>query len=428
LILLILISCYLVADELKVEKISSVNNISEIQNSNGSGKYLKKVNFNFKDNIEETISQNGSIIKLKNTKQYHYPTKPIVPQKNFRISLSGYYQIDEISISNGIVEHYYTSTELTPSDNLLLTNGNMKQEHLLKKDRTIYESDTFYPNRWLDFTAGYDGVETQIYIHVFPIQWNPLTKETFFLREFEITISGKSIQSLPIVTSNIFFTEAEHIILSPGSWIELADSIAAFHNIPSIAISVDSIYSNYPMAEDPTEEGWAIYTNEDIHDYQYDNALKIISYLRDISAHPNLAFITVLGGAEIIPPSYYFSYGSVTNYDMWFPSDQYYASPEYDWVDNYATTRVPVHDIEAASIYFSKMHDFVDNNSGEWTQKAVVSGGQTWHTPMYFGEMSNNQLICDDVFNGYEIEKFQEMRGNFYANDFKNHWLYKNNK
>ena len=212
------------------------------------------------------------------------------------------------------------------------------------------------------------------------------------------------------------------IILSPGSWIEIADSIAAFHNIPSAAINIDSLYEFYQMAEDPEETGWATFINEDIHDYQYDNALKIISYLRDLETHPNLEYITILGSSEIIPPSYYFSNRDSPDYERWMPSDQYYASPEYDWIDNYATTRVPVHDAEALSIYFRKMRDFEDNSNGAWTHKAVVSGGHTWHTSLYFGEMSNNQLICDNIFNGCEIEKFQEMRGNFYAENIKNHW------
>ena len=145
LVTLILVSCHLAASELKVEKISSVNNISKIQNSLGSGMSLKKVNYIFTNRIEESIFHNGSVIKLENTKQYYYPSRPIVPQKNFHISLSGYYHIDEISISNGLVEHYYTNGELAASDNPLLTDGNMQQEHISQKDRTIYDTHILSP-------------------------------------------------------------------------------------------------------------------------------------------------------------------------------------------------------------------------------------------------------------------------------------------
>ena len=414
---------YLFADELKIENTFLISSITEIRNSHGSGSCLKKMDFDFTNTIEETFTKEGSVLNLENTSNYHCPTKPVVPQKNLHISLPGHYKIDEVFISNGMIEHSHTNTDLIASDKPLLTNGDITQDYSNEKDVTIYNSNQFYPNRWVDFTAGYDGFETQIYIHVFPVQWNPVSKEIYFLKEFEISIIGEPIVSLPIATSNMYHTESEHLILSIENWIELADSIAAFHNIPSSAINVDSIYSNYPMAEDPTEPGWAIYTNEDIHDYQYENAKHIISYLRDTGAHPNLEYITILGSAEIIPPSYYFSDYQNQNYESWMPSDQYYASPDYDWIDNYATTRIPVHDIEAGYNYLNKMRDFVETSSGAWTRNAIVSGGQPWQTKYYFGEMSNNQLICDNVFNGFSIQKFQEMRGNFYAEDVKNYWL-----
>ncbi|MDO9576890.1 MAG: C25 family cysteine peptidase [Candidatus Cloacimonadales bacterium] len=423
LLALFIFSVSLTANELSLESISSIRSISEIRNPSSSGNCLETFNYSFNCPLEEIRSTDGSTLKLNNTKQYFEPTKPIVPQKNFHISLSGHYKINEITVNKGHVEHYHTFEEIAASDNFLYTDGDLHQNNVSEKDKSVYEADAFYPNKWLDFTGGFDGKQTQIYIHVFPVQWNPVSKETYFLREFELSISGEKIDPFKYATKDDFYTEAEHIILSSGSWMVLADSIAEFHNIPSAAINVDSIYAEYEPAEDPVEEGWALYPNEDIHDYQYENALRIISYLRDLEAHPNLEYITVLGGAELIPPSYYFSFGSVLDYERWLPSDHYFASPDYDWIDNYATTRIPVHDIEAASVYFNKMRNFVDNSSGDWTRKAVVSGGQTWGTSMYFGEMSNNQLICDDVFDGCEIQKFQEMRGNFFGEDIMNHWL-----
>lgn len=409
--------------ELQLEKVTNIQSIQEIPRDQATSSQIEDYEFHFRNALREEFYQAGSQLEMTETDFLNEPNKPILPQKNIHITLPGNYFIEDVAIENGSVEEYHTFGILKPAAKLLITNGNENQDDKLQKDVSIYNKNEFYPQKWLDFDFGYDGKKTHVFIHVYPVQWNPVSKKTLLLRNFRLAICGELQIPNSHFTSSRFYSEAEHLLLTPDEWIVVADSMAAFHDMSSEAVKISDIYNEYPTAEEPTEDGWAIFENEDIHDYQYENALKIISFLQDSLAHPNLDHITLLGSAEIIPPSYYFAFRDHPDYESWLPSDLYYASPDYDWVDNFHVARLPVHDLTSLSNYFTKMQNFVLHSNEAWTKNAIVSGGQTWETSMYYGEFSNNQLICDDVFDGFEITKLQEMRGTFLADIIQDHWI-----
>ncbi|MCF7792987.1 MAG: T9SS type A sorting domain-containing protein [Candidatus Cloacimonetes bacterium] len=423
LIIIAALTQFLISVEIALENTYELSSIDEIPNNRSAGKAIYSQKYFTKGKLFENSADNGSILELQDCVLLEIPGKPLLPQRNIHVTLEGNYLITDIILTSGLVEEYHTNDLIGQADNFLKTNGDKNQSIKSEKDDAIYLNDDFYPKRWLDFTAGFDGNETHIFIHIFPVQWNPINKKTYLLRNFDLSICGEVKQNPIYLSSQRLFTEAEHILLCPSDWICVADSMAQFHDMTSEALDIQEIYSEYPPADEPTEEGWATFTNEDIHDYQYENALRIISYLRDDAAHPNLDHITILGSAEIIPPSYYFSNRPEPNYESWMPSDHYYASPDYDWVDNYNLARLPVHDLQSLSNYFEKMQNFILYSDDAWTNKVAVSGGQTWGTSLFLGELSNNQIICDNVFDGFKILKYQKIRGNFSAEYIKNLWM-----
>lgn len=179
-------------------------------------------------------------------------------------------------------------------------------------------------------------------------------------------------------------------------------------------MTVESLLGLYGPAPEPTEAGYATDVNANIHGYAYETARTVVAYLRDAAAHPHLEWVTAAGSAEFVPPSYYFMpRGHSTAYDDWIASDHYYASPDYDWVDNYGVMRISVQSADELAEYAVKVQRWTDALDPSWTNNASLAGGNPFHSYYYIGEMMNNQMLCADLFNGYRVDRFQLHRSNF---------------
>lgn len=190
--------------------------------------------------------------------------------------------------------------------------------------------------------------------------------------------------------------------------------MANFHNSTGISTEVillENIYGNYAPVEDPIYPGYANTVNSQIIGYNFESAKQIIAYFRDDDAHHNLDLVTLLGSAEITPPSYYFYFES--HLQQWVPSDHYYSSPDYDWVDNFSVNRISVDNEIDLNNYLSKMENFHSHINENWVNNVSLIGGVPFEYVYRHGEMIHNQMICDNIFNQFNIQKFQAQNGNF---------------
>jgi hypothetical protein len=391
-----------------------------------SGTVVKNVTGNFTKEIFEVSKDNGSVIDVKDLNNKSFPNKPTLPVKNLEITLTGKYDIKGIEVSSSQLFSGKTKGALTTSQKRV----KWYKKLFFNRDKKTYQKNEFYPGNWSTFTAGYNGKETKIYLHLYPIQWNPVTKEFYYLSDYSIDIYGENvIEDTSYRTRDIETSDAEHILICPQAWESVADSIASFHanlNIESDVVTLEEIYSNYEPVEGATAVGYTTNTNHNIENYNYDNAKEITAYLRDNAKHPNLTNITLVGSGHILPPSYYFFYqeameGPGEEYFAWIPSDHYYSSPDYDFVDNFGSSRITVSTLEELSAYFHKMVDWVDSWDPSWTHNASVGGSAAFETPLFCGELMCNQVISDDIFSNYNIQKFYRTLGNFTRNDLSNH-------
>lgn len=370
--------------------------------------------------LNEVISDEGNLLQVSGLDTSIEPGAPLIPQYNLHLTLQGWYQIDAVTVSEGEVKQGATLDQLIPAHNRVVWDGS-PQQFSRTPDPDIYTRDAAYPGNWLEFTAGYDGSVTHIYVQLYPAQWNPVTRQVHYLTRGTLWVSGSRMQTVPMPGSGVR-TDAQHIYICPAGWTSVADSMADFHTnqgITTDVVDIDWISANYTAAENPSNPGYANQSNPNIQGYDFDLAKQIIAYLRDDQAHPNLEMITICGSGIDVPPSYYFFF--YNDYDGWVPSDHFYASPDFDWEDNFSVNRIAVQSLSELSAYFQKAVTWNSSLSGNWIQRATVSGGMPFDTPYFVGELINNQVVCDDLFDEFEIEKYQRHTNLFSAIPFTNH-------
>ena len=392
------------------------------QTDNGiQGHLLKQITDKIEANITESKTNDGSIIEIEGTENLIIPNKPILPLKTYHIEISGNYQVSGIEITSGQINSARSERDLIAANPRVKWDGS-KQNLKRNPDSQTYSSDSFFPGKWFNYNAGFNGKVTDVYIQLYPIQWNPITKELVFLDEFSFSIYGEEKKQPKPVKRSSNRTDAQHIMICTDDWISVVDSIATFHNeqgVETEVVSFEEICSNYEPVENPTQNGYANFTNTSIHNYNFDNVKRLIAYFRDTDEHPQLENITIVGSGEFVPPSYYFYF--YNEYDGWIPSDIYYSSPDYDWSENYSLNRLTAHSIEDVSTYFHKMVQWTDELNGDWLTSATIGGGKPFDTDYYMGELINNQVVSDDLLDEFEIEKYQRHLNTFSKTPFVNH-------
>jgi len=286
-------------------------------------------------------------------------------------------------------------------------------------DAAAYSLDVYLPGRIAGYSTGEDNNSSFVYVRVFPVQYIPMSKKAILVTNVTINI----YYSLPAVqkeTLTILAADpAECVIICPASLTSAAELLKDFHiNEESVSTSVvttEGIDATYPAAPDPPYSGYKDdYPGKDrIVGYNYELARKIVSYLRDQAAHPNLKYVTLLGDGGLVPPSYYINEWGSDWYEDWIPTDFLYTSPDYDYVPNYCVGRLPVSDATQAASIISKMQSWHSNLSWDWFKRASVGGGRPFGSMWYYGELNTGDLINEDAFNGMDVAKYYYTDGTF---------------
>ncbi len=376
----------------------------------------------FNEDADEFLLESMSVIKMKNTDVYSESGSPMLAKRAMKIELDGHFEISGINIESGNYVSGYTAKNVRRH-----SKKHKWHKDYNAADRTVVNSDSFYPGKWVSYNSGFDGSRTIVYLQILPLQWNPATREIYQLKDYTLNIYGQQIQAENNDRS-INPVNDEHIIIVPAAWETVADSMAAFNTslgVSTSTVTIDEISADYSPVSEPTNSGYATDTNTNIVNYQYEDARKIVAYLRDTQAHPNLQYITIAGSGEAVPPSYYFYFNDIEmeedSYNAWIPSDIFYSSPDFDWVENYSLARIPVSTEAEFSAYYHKMMNWHSSWNSTWTNNASVGGGPAFLSPFVIGELMCNQIISDELLSGYNIEKFYHSRGNLSRSDILQH-------
>lgn len=169
-----------------------------------------------------------------------------------------------------------------------------------------------------------------------------------------------------------------------------------YESVDSVLVSVEEIdkAESVPSAR-PDFDGWAKRkpTKVKIKGYNFDLALKIISYLEKRSRTEPISSVLILGTGGIVPPSYYFYvdydpgdfiYGK---YTKWIASDIFYGSPDLDLEYDWGVGRIAAKTNEQALRVAEKLIRWKKDGPEAFSDKTIYMGGNVTSDYRYLGEM-----------------------------------------
>jgi hypothetical protein len=384
---------------LSEEKINSSKTNSQI--------YYKNQSFTILDQ-EISIQQktNQFSIHLKNSTVFNQPGLPLIPMKTLTISLPKNISVQQIDVIDYKTQKYSKTItfQQTPSPHFWSVNETPLEQHA---DEIIQESirkakqQTLYPGVPLSYTLGKNNTHTKAIIHLFPIQYQFDTKETYVISNGTINISY--IKTDEKQTESITLESAENIIITHPTFYLQAKKLQQFHNnqgTESEVVTTNWIKSNFEPSEYPPVMGYKDFSFRDrIRKYDDELARKIISFLQSQSTNTNLQYITLFGNALHVPPSYYFGY----NYYP-VPTDFYYSSPDLDLIPNYRIGRLPVHNILEATRTVNKIVNW--NPKDNQMNNVAIAGGIPFNSAFFIGELITVDSVNRGFFDGLNLDKF----------------------
>ena len=364
-------------------------------------------------------SRDYVVLKFNGLENYGHIGEPSLPYIHRRVTLDGQYNIQSVSVSPR------WSAEQTISNDAKIipilkpnTISSGKPPEVIPDNR-IYNNDEYFPKSFqIRWSAGSDGENTIIDMHIPAALYNPVQAKYRRLLDADISVSG--IQKPNAKRSALLFSE-ENLVLVSEELQNAGERLMVLHGewgIPSAMVTVEEILSSYSPAEYPPV--WGFPESDPIHftiDIDPQIAMRIVSFLRDDSAHPNLRSITILGNEWQIPPSYYFrdstdlAWGG-DEFDAFLPTDFFYSSPDYDWVPDFSVGRIPIYDNETGFSIVEKLRRWHSAATPELFSRVLLAGGNPFD---YFfdGEHTVTAICRDGYIANANVKKLYASRANF---------------
>lgn len=393
----------------------SANHINQEKNT------ILYKNQSFSINPEEITFQETTdkiSVHLENATLFNQPGLPLVPMKTITISLPKNVTIQQIELSNYSLQKstQKITFQQTPMPHFWSTNETPLEQHadeIIAKSITEANQNQFYPESTHSYTIGKNSTHTKAIIHLFPIQFEFDTKETYIINKGTLSISYlKEQEEIPLTTDSV-----ENIIITHPTFSIQAKKLQQFHNdqgIQTEVVTTKWIKSNFEPSEYPPVIGYKDFSLKDkIRKYDDELARKIITYLQSQSTNPQLKYVTILGNAIHVPPSYYFGY----NYYP-VPTDFYYSSPDLDLIPNYKIGRLPAHTLLEATNTVNKIINW--NPTDTQMDNVAIAGGIPFNSAFYIGELITIDSVNRGLFDGLNLDKFYRTDERFENTDITN--------
>ena len=393
-----------------------IGGIIDIEKISSYSKYevkTKEIHFDTSQCTIHQIDQRQVYLELEGLKPFGSPGDPMLPMKTFIIEIPKNSEILELGITNGFYKEINNRLTIAPNPEPVFWSTNKieaeKAINTLLPNMKVYNSDQFFPGTFVSHKVGEDNEKKLVFVRVFPVQYIPKIKRTILLTDASIKIfyKGEGISGSSSLPEG---SDVENVIITPPSLFDQALELKTFHDAEGTSTAVVNttwIYAHYKEADDPPYEGYSDPTLqgwETIHDYNYSLAKKIINYLNDGDEHLNLQYVTLLGNALLVPPSYYY-------YNSWTPTDFFYASPDCDLVPNYFVGRLPVNNAIQATHIIDKIKHW--NATSDLFRNITVAGGKPFDTPYDIGEMIATDSINRGFLEGVNPTKYFKTEKSF---------------
>jgi hypothetical protein len=362
-------------------------------------------------------------LRIADLKPATKPGEPQLPMKTFVVELEKSDQVYGVEVVDGLVREIDGELNILPTSQPVAWEPGARQGGHIPDER-VYGMDRPFPGRLVSYETGKDSKRQYVFVRLFPVQYTPSKKKAVVLTEATIKLYyGTSSAESEFTGQGLEPpTDAQCVIICPSSseieGIESAAwTLSNFHNsngIASTVVTTDAIISAYEPAGDPPFSGYKdkkLRGRRNIKNYNYELAREIVSYLEDSTAHPNLEYVTILGDALLVPPSYYYSEKGGW-YSDWIPTDLFYASPNHDLVPDFKVGRLSVSDYSEASNVVNKIISWSQAVSWDWFQNVYLVAGRGHDTPEYHGERGTIMPANWDYFSSMTVHKCFHTDGN----------------
>ncbi len=362
----------------------------------------KKINFNPSQCNPYYMNSKQIYLGISDLQSYGSPGEPMVPMKTIIVDLPKNSEIIDVGMTDVFYREIDQKLNIIPNPEPVwwhisdeIESKEVFESIRLKKD--IFNSEVFFPGSVVSYQEGNDNYRKKLFVRIFPIQNIPKTGRTVLITNGNLEIYYKEKEEIEY-SYNSQISNAKNVIITPSSFYKQACELRDFHNLEgtsTFVVNTTWIKNNYRRVNHRNLTTFPLGLK------RYDKVLakKIISFLGDYSAHPNLEYVTLLGNARLIPPSNYFFFGTSN-----VPSDIYYASPDIDFVPNYHIGRLPVNNVDEATHVVNKIKNW--NSTTTLFNNVSVAGGKPFSSPFDIGEMITTDSINRGFFSGSNITKY----------------------
>jgi len=323
------------------------------------------------------------------------PGKPMLPYITRKLEIPYKIRVKAIGISKYTYSIQFVSNKIVPAPEPLFYMANSKSEFIYKESADVYLKNQFFPGKILDYYVGEGLGKTIITLHVFPIQYNPVTGQLLVFNNIEVAIDYEELYP--------FQSAGRAAILTTSSLKDIALTLGEFYNetigITTHVLTIEQIFQEYrdKLAENITEYPgfYNPLQKDEVYEtlkknYNWTLALAIIAYLRNQS---DIRHLLIIGGADEIPPSFYYQSEMLRSWESWIPTDYFYSSPDYDLYPNIYVGRIPFNSASLVQAVIDKISRWYNATSTrpDWLRKLTISGGAPFGTILMFGEAAASE-------------------------------------
>ena len=393
---------------------------------------LQTINFSIEtERISLRKKDNFDYVKIEGLElSGGIPGAPNLPSELFILTLPKDSEVTGVEVKNITYRYVLNPLKIAPvSQPVPITpkKGSVDQANLmrLKPDERIYSSEDFFPGSLVAYYSGCDNNNCYVSVRFYPLQYAPKTKQSIIVTSATIEVYYSSNNAISKSFESEGFKTASGpeacLIIYPAAYNAAADALIDLHDtfgIDTTKVSVEEIAGyNYgsggvPPRADPPDYlcsygGYSGYTGSDIVGYDYQLALKILSFIQEAKSsvdsgwayYPQLEYIVLLGDASAVPPSYYVYSPVGGSYDNWVPTDYFYSLTNYnDYTPEYKVGRLSAGNLSDIQDIVQKIDDWHANVDADptWFNNVALAGGQPFGTWYYHGE-----LLCNEVMNTF---------------------------
>ena len=356
---------------------------------------------------------------------FTYSGQPQLPMKTFIVQLEKNVEVYGVEVVEGTYREVRQPVHIVP-----VPGAGHTSDGKYIPDEALYRTNVFFPRRLLAYNTGLDNQRQHVFVRFFPLLYIPGQKKAVLVTRATLRLYyGVRVKEGSAATGEldtrkkegagqITASEAACVIICPEALRRPAERLSEFHTktegISSTVVTTEAIGATYEPTGNPPflgyanqqSEGWITITN-----YQYTLARQIVTYLRDQTSHPGLVYVTILGDGLRVPPSYYSFSKNQIIYQSWVPTDFFYASPDYDFVPNYAVGRLPVTDAAEADRLVDKIIRWHRNAKWEWFRNVWLAGGRLEADEADLGELACDQADVEGLFSGMRVKKLYRTNG-----------------